>query len=568
MVGASTGLRPAPLLAGVAAAGVLVATVMTGPDAGAEVRTGRISVDYACQSPTGSQKITADLVQDYPVSASAESAVQPGPLTVEATVPRGLLPPGATELTGSATLGVAVSGGGAAVTAPTGSAGPTAATASTASTASTAAPSTAGSTAASTASAGTASAGSTASPATTSVPSATVTLRSSAAALALEAESGQAVTAAPPGAVMAEWTGLAVAPVKLGSGDPTLTATGQVPALTVGRAGRTTTVTPMTLVLSLTAGGATLPLVCTSTPPVPLGSVSVVGPPTAATRASAAASPDAAPARGQLRALTAKPQVCAASPSGEINTKYLPKPPPGSNIYPVTDYGVQCAYAIGYANVGKLGEASLVNSPKQNPSFAVLSIVREVTQFLQADPYIELDEVGNLTLPSAATTFLTYGFIPTTAMMQLIPQGALTAVETGYTPYERVITTIYGTQTLRLYDVKVDGTPLDVGSDCHTVTPLQLALRGVDNDGFPDDDPSRDYEINSGGPLGQENLNIPYFTGCGPNGSLDPLFDAAVSGSDNSLNLMQGPVCFTFGGVACTSITMPELPVRAPKTSK
>ena len=556
MVGASTGLRPAPLLAGVAAAGVLVATVMTGPDAGAEVRTGRISVDYACQSPTGSQKITADLVQDYPVSASAESAVQPGPLTVEATVPRGLLPAGATEVTGSATLGVAVSGGGAAVTAPTSTASPSAATAPAAATAPTAdtaaAPSTGGSTAASTASA----------------PSATVTLRSSAAALALEAESGRAVTAAPPGASMAEWTGLAVAPVRLGSGDPTLTATGQVPALTVGRAGRTTTVTPMTLVLSLTAGGDTLPLVCTATPPVPLGSVSVVGPPTAATRASAAASPDAAPARGQLRALTAKPQVCAASPSGEINTKYLPKPPPGSNIYPVTDYGVQCAYAIGYANVGKLGEASLVNSPKQNPSFAVLSIVREVTQFLQADPYIELDEVGNLTLPSAATTFLTYGFIPTTAMMQLIPQGALTAVETGYTPYERVITTIYGTQTLRLYDVKVDGTPLDVGSDCHTVTPLQLALRGVDNDGFPDDDPSRDYEINSGGPLGQEDLSIPYFTGCGPKGSLDPLFDAAVSGSDNSLNLMQGPVCFTFGGVACTSITMPELPVRAPKTSK
>jgi hypothetical protein len=548
-VGAATGLRPAPLLAGVAAAGVLVATVMTGPDAGAEVRTGQISVDYSCRLPTstgtgtGAQRLSATLTQDYPVTASAGSAIQPGPLTVETTLPRHLLPPTATGVTGTATLGVAVSDGGGTVAAPAGPAAPAAPSAPAA------LPDSSASASASASASGT-----------------TVTLRTSAAAAA---EAATAAVAVPAGARLDEWDGLTVAPVRLGPGDPTLTASGQVPALTAGRAGSTTTVLPLTLALSLRAGGETLPLACTATsPPVPLGSVSVVGLPSTAARASAAASPDATPGRDQPRRLSERPQTCAASPSGQIDPAYLPTPPPGATITKVTNYGVQCAYAIGYANVGKLGEASLVNSPKRNPTFAVLSIVREVTQFTQAQPYIELDEVGNLNLPPAATDFLTYGFIPTTAMMQLTAQGPLTAVETGYSPPEQVVTTISGKQTLRLYDVKVDGTPLDVGSDCRTVTPLKLSLVGTDNAAFPYDVPSRDYMITTGGPLSQDNLVIPYFTGCGPGGSLDPLFDAAVSGSGNSLNLMQGPVCFTFGGVACTAITMPELPVRAPKTSK
>ena len=105
-------------------------------------------------------------------------------------------------------------------------------------------------------------------------------------------------------------------------------------------------------------------------------------------------------------------------------------------------------------------------------------------------------------------------------------------------------------------------------ASCHTVSPLQLKLRGVSLAGLPvDPDPTRDYTITGGGPLSQDQLTIPYFTGCGPHGSLDPLFDAAVSGGGNSLNLAQGPVCFTFSG-PCTTFTMPVLPVRAPKPSK
>ncbi|MBC3840047.1 hypothetical protein GXW82_07135 [Streptacidiphilus sp. 4-A2] len=92
-MGSATGLRPAPLLAGVAAAGVLVATVLSGPDAGADVRTGRISVDYTCRLPDGTQALTASLTQNYPTADTAGAPLQPGPLTIRTTVPAGCCRP-------------------------------------------------------------------------------------------------------------------------------------------------------------------------------------------------------------------------------------------------------------------------------------------------------------------------------------------------------------------------------------------------------------------------------------------------------------------------------------------
>lgn len=263
-MGAATGLRPAPLLAGVAAAGVLVATVMTGPDAGAEVRTDRVSVDYTCALPTGAQELTATLVQDYPTSATAGGRIQPGPLTVTATVPRGLLPAAATSVSGSATLGVAVADA-AGPTADSPTPTPTAATAP--------GPTTPGSTAPSSGAAGTGTPNA-ASSAGAPTAATTVTLRTSAVAAS--------ALAAPPGSITAQWAGLTVAPLPLGTADPTLTATGQVPALTAGRAGTTTTVTPMALSLALQAGGSTLRFQCVpAAAPTPLGSVAVVAAPSA-----------------------------------------------------------------------------------------------------------------------------------------------------------------------------------------------------------------------------------------------------------------------------------------------
>ncbi|MBC3840048.1 hypothetical protein GXW82_07140 [Streptacidiphilus sp. 4-A2] len=392
-----------------------------------------------------------------------------------------------------------------------------------------------------------------------------IKLRTSAAA--------QAEGAAPPGNTT-EWSGLTVAPVRLGAADPELTADGQVPALTAGPDGSTTTVTPLALTLKLDAGHSTVQLDCapTATPGL-LGSVYATSAPRTAGTASAGTSPSAGVRKRTLSA--AQAPSCLHTPAGSLNPADLIKPPPGSIYYPPlgqppADTGVECAYAIGYANVGKLGEASLVNNPKDDPGLAILAVLRDVYNFNASPVFFEAEEIGSLTLPPADTTFLTYGFMPTTAKMQMVPDGPLTVVNTGAGPFfqEPSVTTIYGQQSLRLYDVEVDGTPLDVGNNCRTVTPLQLKLVGISNQGLPGDDPSRDYEISTGGPISQGQLTIPYFTGCGADGqNLDPLFDAAVSGTGNSLNMVQGPICTTFQGTVCNTFTMPALPVRASKTS-
>ena len=521
-MGSATGLRPAPLLAGVVAAGVLVATVMTGPDAGADVRTGQITVAYACLLADGTQALQVSLTQDYPTADTAGAPLQPGPLTLRTAVPRGLLPAGAASVSGTVALQVSVaeSDGASQSAAPK------------------AVQSSAG--------------------------QSTLTLRTSARA--------RAAGAAQPGST-AEWSGLTVAPVRLGTADPELTATGRVAALTAGPDGSTTTVTPAALTLSLVAGGSTVQLACTpSAAPGTLGSVYASSAPRPESSASAGADPSAAVRRRALSA--AQVPSCLSTPSGSLNPSDLIAPPPGAIYYPPlgqppADTGVECAYAIGYANVGKLGEASLVNNPADDPGLATLAVLRDVYSFTVSPPFFEAEEIGSLTLPPADTTFLTYGFMPTTAKMQLIPHGPLTVVNTGAGPYyqEASVTTISGEQTLRLYDVEVDGTPLNVGPDCRTVTPLQLKLVGTSHQGLPGDDPTRDYQIATGGPISQDQLTIPYFTGCGSGGQdLDPLFDAAVSGTGNSLNLVQGPICTTFQGTVCNTFTMPVLPSRAPKT--
>ena len=552
-MGAATGLRPAPLLAGVAAAGVLVATVMTGPDAGADVRTGRISVGYSCRLSTGTVELTASLVQDYPTTADAGRPLQPGPLTVETTLPRGLLPAGATTVSGTAALQVSVTD----TTAQPAVAAPGQAPRSTLTLTSAAAQAAAATSASASASAS--AAATVSAPPTTPTPTPTATAGTT-----------------------AEWTGLAVAPVAVGkTGDPRITATGQVPALTPARAG-TATVTPLELTLQLHTGDGgsdgSVQLDCApAAAPAPLGSVAVATAPSPGTAGSVTAAPSAG-TRNRAASRAAQTPSCGASPSGSLDPADLPTPPPGSTVYPPPgsppqDLGVECAYAAGYANVGKLGEAALVNNPADNPALASLATVRDVFNFAPPDGYqvyFEADEVGNLNLPPADTTFLTFGFMPTTAKMQLVPQGALTVVATGAGAFysQPNVTTIYGKEILRLYDVDVDGTPLNVGSDCRTVTPVQLKLVGISNSGLPDDNPSDDYTVTTGGPIGQDQLTIPYFTGCGVDGqNLDPLFDAAVSGTGNSLNLVQGPTCFTFEGSPCTSITMPVLPSRAPATT-
>ncbi|GAA3046727.1 hypothetical protein GCM10020229_67540 [Kitasatospora albolonga] len=247
--------------------------------------------------------------------------------------------------------------------------------------------------------------------------------------------------------------------------------------------------------------------------------------------------------------------TCPPAPEGELDQARLPPVPEGAFVVPNEETGPfppvgACAYAVGFANVRKQHQASVLNDPAGHPALTAVNMSRRFVTLWDPpegqQPYFEADNLGYLQLPPSETTFLTYGFMPTTAVMELEPRGLLTIVATGNTDWDQPVEfTIGGYQSIRLRDVKVNGTPLDVGPNCRTARPVNLELKGRQDDHLPGGgDGKPDYTLIGGGPLSQRDLVIPEFKGCG-NGAenLDALFTAAVSGPGNSLNLVQGAIC-------------------------
>ncbi|MBO0830509.1 MAG: hypothetical protein J2P28_04285 [Actinobacteria bacterium] len=224
------------------------------------------------------------------------------------------------------------------------------------------------------------------------------------------------------------------------------------------------------------------------------------------------------------------------------------------------------------------------------------------------------------TFPPVKATFLAFGFEPVTATVHLDEQttgGELIPVtEVAYQRYKHYneatgdlisgkecealeaskecgfnycqstsltrqcsdyVVTVTAAVTLRLSDVTVNGTPLDVGSHCQTTGPLYTP----DN---PIADPGDDRVVLQGGsdptsepypqwPLLSLTANIlnggavagyatiPQFTGCvTPSGdNLDPLLDTTVSGPGNYVKMTAGQVCSDLSGPACTNGKPPFL---------
>ncbi|MEU7278167.1 DUF6801 domain-containing protein [Streptomyces sp. NPDC045431] len=228
-------------------------------------------------------------------------------------------------------------------------------------------------------------------------------------------------------------------------------------------------------------------------------------------------------------------------------------------------------YIAGYSNVRKLGGAIflkepgmlrvnmlkayqlLICNPPEGPYFAIYSDVR-------------FDHRGKPQLPPATSTFLTFGFMPTTATVELTAVGPMEIVTHGYPLDEQgrqpEVSTVTGKVWIRLYDVKVNGTPLDVGPRCRSARPMDLVLTGRgynDVDGRP-----HGYTVAGGGPL-TATATLPDFRGCragagagtgagAGEGSgvraavragedLDRLFTASLSGTGNYMKMTQGPLC-------------------------
>lgn len=231
----------------------------------------------------------------------------------------------------------------------------------------------------------------------------------------------------------------------------------------------------------------------------------------------------------------------------------------------------------GYTDAAKLDGSALVGSALLDSSGGTqdgLSIERLKPNGSCAAVVLQPDYKGTAELPPMTDTFLSFGFMPVTATVQLTEVGLkdpppITTVvydESSAYPYTVVST---AQLVLQVLSAKVNGTTLDVGADCRTVTPLYTPDSVVD----PDNDlialaggnavgdtlPTFTSAQDGGGLAGD--ATIPPFTGCGASGdNLDPLFDSSIAGQGNYLENYATPVCGSNGfqtGCETGSTTVP-----------
>jgi hypothetical protein len=200
-----------------------------------------------------------------------------------------------------------------------------------------------------------------------------------------------------------------------------------------------------------------------------------------------------------------------------------------------------CAFIKGFTNVSKLGGAALVG-----PGFGNIQVGRRNVINSSHNLYFQTDSTGKLYykpcpgnapkckavagLPPVTATLLGFGFVPTTATLQITQVGTLNIVSVSTNNILK-FSRVQSLASIRIEKVLVNGTPLDVGNDCHSVKPFLLQLTG-----------KPPYSLDDGGVLNGM-VTVPPFTGCGVGENLDPIFNATVSGPGNLAQLTQGTLC-------------------------
>jgi hypothetical protein len=238
---------------------------------------------------------------------------------------------------------------------------------------------------------------------------------------------------------------------------------------------------------------------------------------------------------------------CPPMPPGglKLNPRFPPPTPPkGSTITKLPPLP-GCAYVVGYSDVRKLNGAALIGPGLTNLAINLRVVENQNANYVQTDSAGQLEFNGLHEFPPATATLLGFGFVPVTATLQLTELGTVNAFAVGpLSPFGCgkciTTTTIYALQTLRIYDVKVNGVPLNVGNNCRTVNPFVVAVSGS----------SPQYNIITGGPL-TGTVTIPNFTGCGVGENLNPIFNASISGPGNFVKLTQGVLCTPTSGNGC-----------------
>lgn len=249
-----------------------------------------------------------------------------------------------------------------------------------------------------------------------------------------------------------------------------------------------------------------------------------------------------------------------------------------------------CAYLIGYADVRKLNGAGLIGpGPHGKPPAAFLNIDTYASDIgcVPKEPSAitclrhhgtihvysctaaDLNDHSLRVFPPARVTFLTFGFEPVTAVMQLSetrwprshPPTEAKQCYQGFnrqkpvklsSPIISVFTDLsdsaaagypvlnIGTTylTIHVSHVTVNGVPLNVGPHCGVTRPVRAVLIGRGRNTIP----PTGYTLHTGGPL-TGSVTIPKFTGCGVSENLDPLLTASISGPANFQLMTQGRLC-------------------------
>ncbi|CAM5523028.1 hypothetical protein SHIRM173S_11110 [Streptomyces hirsutus] len=313
---------------------------------------------------------------------------------------------------------------------------------------------------------------------------------------ALKAATAQAATRLTVGvaqnesAAEATWRGTAEPVALPGSGPLTLTATGDVPSVT-GRSDGDLTFSAGNLAVDLalgTADGAatdpgSLTVDCSPAEDAPekglLATVQVgtdtaepSGSPSSSDSSPGAPAPSSGtPDEPEDRQGDRAPKV-AENPPGAAADRDAP-PCLYDDEHPATPSSLN-AYVTGYTNVKKLNAASLLppscmlieqGNPVDGPPDPDYLIFDTVSQG-------DFHDEGRKRTPPFESTFLAFGFTPVTATMVLEQTGPVTIhsrIKMRWSDF-RTITDTYvrAPLTLRVTDLEVNGTPLDVGPGCRT----------------------------------------------------------------------------------------------------
>lgn len=213
------------------------------------------------------------------------------------------------------------------------------------------------------------------------------------------------------------------------------------------------------------------------------------------------------------------------------------------------------AYVAGYNNVKKLDAAMLLGPAHMNITLMESYIPDPCTSTFRVLSEADFDYEGRRQLPPADGTFLTFGFMPTTATVELVQVGPPALIDSlSYTgdPSMPEYTTVTVDLDLRVRGLSVNGVPLDVGPDCHTVKPIKQTLNA-----YGTGNPPWGYTVNRGGVL-QGDAYIPAFTGCGADEDVSRLLTASISGGGNYIKMTQAPLC------VLTNPDSPDCPAKKP----